>query len=45
MESPAVPCTPEMIAPHIDGVCAAIELVDDPVKLLCADHRAVIDVL
>jgi 2-keto-4-pentenoate hydratase len=25
----AVPCTAEMIAPHIDGVCAAIELVDD----------------
>jgi 2-keto-4-pentenoate hydratase len=24
-----VPCTAEMIAPHIDGVCAAIELVDD----------------
>jgi 2-keto-4-pentenoate hydratase len=24
-----MPCTPEMIAPHIDGVCAAIELVDD----------------
>jgi 2-keto-4-pentenoate hydratase len=23
------PCTAEMIAPHIDGVCAAIELVDD----------------
>jgi 2-keto-4-pentenoate hydratase len=25
----AVPCTAEMIAPHIDGVSAAIELVDD----------------
>jgi 2-keto-4-pentenoate hydratase len=25
----AVPCTAEMIAPHIDGVCAAIEIVDD----------------
>jgi 2-keto-4-pentenoate hydratase len=24
-----VPCTAEMVAPHIDGVCAAIELVDD----------------
>jgi 2-keto-4-pentenoate hydratase len=24
-----VPCTAEMIAPHIGGVCAAIELVDD----------------
>jgi 2-keto-4-pentenoate hydratase len=24
-----VPCSLEMIAPHIDGVCAAIELVDD----------------
>src|SRR5258705_4218302 len=24
-----MPCTAEMIAPHIDGVCAAIELVDD----------------
>src|SRR5712664_421768 len=24
-----VPCTVEMIAPHIGGVCAAIELVDD----------------
>jgi 2-keto-4-pentenoate hydratase len=24
-----LPCTIEMIAPHIDGVCAAIELVDD----------------
>jgi 2-keto-4-pentenoate hydratase len=24
-----VPCTADMIAPHIDGVCAAIELVDD----------------
>jgi 2-keto-4-pentenoate hydratase len=23
------PCTAELIAPHIDGVCAAIELVDD----------------
>ena len=23
------PCTAEMIAPHIDGVCAAIEIVDD----------------
>src|SRR5436190_7019616 len=23
------PCTAETIAPHIDGVCAAIELVDD----------------
>jgi 2-keto-4-pentenoate hydratase len=23
------PCTAEMIRPHIDGVCAAIELVDD----------------
>jgi 2-keto-4-pentenoate hydratase len=23
------PCTAEMIAPHIGGVCAAIELVDD----------------
>ena len=23
------PCTAEMVAPHIDGVCAAIELVDD----------------
>src|ERR1700681_2730730 len=25
----ALPWTTEMIAPHIDGVCAAIELVDD----------------
>ena len=25
----AAPCTAEMIAPHIGGVCAAIELVDD----------------
>jgi 2-keto-4-pentenoate hydratase len=25
----AVPCTAEMIAPHIDGVCAAVEIVDD----------------
>jgi 2-keto-4-pentenoate hydratase len=25
----AVPCTAEMIEPHIAGVCAAIELVDD----------------
>ena len=25
----AVPYTAEMIAPHIDGVCAAIEIVDD----------------
>jgi 2-keto-4-pentenoate hydratase len=25
----SVPYTAEMIAPHIDGVCAAIELVDD----------------
>ena len=25
----AAPCTAEMIAPHVDGVCAAIELVDD----------------
>jgi len=25
----ARPCTTETIAPHIDGVCAAIELVDD----------------
>jgi 2-keto-4-pentenoate hydratase len=25
----STPCTAEMIAPHIDGVCAAIELVDD----------------
>jgi 2-keto-4-pentenoate hydratase len=25
----AAPCTAEMIAPHIDGVCAAIEIVDD----------------
>jgi 2-keto-4-pentenoate hydratase len=25
----SVPCTAEMIKPHIDGVCAAIELVDD----------------
>ena len=25
----AIPCTAETIAPHIDGVCAAIELVDD----------------
>jgi 2-keto-4-pentenoate hydratase len=25
----ATPCTAELIAPHIDGVCAAIELVDD----------------
>jgi 2-keto-4-pentenoate hydratase len=24
-----LPCTAEMIRPHIDGVCAAIELVDD----------------
>ncbi|CAN7468379.1 fumarylacetoacetate hydrolase family protein [Bradyrhizobium sp. LjRoot220] len=24
-----VPCTAEMVAPHIDGVCAAVELVDD----------------
>src|SRR6202158_5236491 len=24
-----VPCTAEMIAPHIDGVCAAIEIVDE----------------
>jgi 2-keto-4-pentenoate hydratase len=24
-----MPCTAAMIAPHIDGVCAAIELVDD----------------
>src|SRR6202158_4082408 len=24
-----VPCTAETIAPHIDGVCAAIEIVDD----------------
>ena len=24
-----VPCTAEIIAPHIDGVCAAIEVVDD----------------
>src|ERR1700730_5121566 len=24
-----VPCTAEMIAPHVDGVCAAIEIVDD----------------
>ncbi|MGB9114696.1 2-keto-4-pentenoate hydratase [Bradyrhizobium sp.] len=24
-----MPCATEMIAPHIDGVCAAIELVDD----------------
>jgi 2-keto-4-pentenoate hydratase len=24
-----MPCTAEMIEPHIDGVCAAIELVDD----------------
>jgi 2-keto-4-pentenoate hydratase len=24
-----MPCTAEMIRPHIDGVCAAIELVDD----------------
>jgi 2-keto-4-pentenoate hydratase len=24
-----VPCTAEAIAPHIDGVCAAVELVDD----------------
>jgi 2-keto-4-pentenoate hydratase len=24
-----MPCTAEMIQPHIDGVCAAIELVDD----------------
>lgn len=23
------PCTAEMVAPHIDGVCAAIEIVDD----------------
>ena len=26
---PVGPCTAETIAPHIDGVCAAIELVDD----------------
>ena len=26
---PAGPCTAETIAPHIGGVCAAIELVDD----------------
>jgi 2-keto-4-pentenoate hydratase len=25
----SMPCTAEMIQPHIDGVCAAIELVDD----------------
>jgi 2-keto-4-pentenoate hydratase len=25
----AAPCTAEAIAPHIDGVCAAIEIVDD----------------
>jgi 2-keto-4-pentenoate hydratase len=25
----SAPCTAEMVAPHIDGVCAAIELVDD----------------
>lgn len=25
----AMPCTAEAIAPHIDGVCAAIEIVDD----------------
>jgi 2-keto-4-pentenoate hydratase len=25
----AAPCTAEMIAPHVGGVCAAIELVDD----------------
>ncbi|MGO8913508.1 MAG: 2-keto-4-pentenoate hydratase [Bradyrhizobium sp.] len=25
----SVPCTAETIAPHIDGVCAAIEVVDD----------------
>jgi len=25
----SAPCTAEMIRPHIDGVCAAIELVDD----------------
>src|SRR5713226_369524 len=25
----ATPCTAEMIQPHIDGVCAAIEIVDD----------------
>lgn len=25
----AAPCTAEMVAPHIGGVCAAIELVDD----------------
>jgi 2-keto-4-pentenoate hydratase len=25
----SVPCTVDMIAPHIDGVCAAIEIVDD----------------
>jgi 2-keto-4-pentenoate hydratase len=25
----SMPCTAEMIAPHIDGVCAAIEIVDD----------------
>jgi 2-keto-4-pentenoate hydratase len=24
-----MPCTAEMIQPHIDGVCAAVELVDD----------------
>ena len=26
----SMPCTTEMIRPHIDGVGAAIELVDDP---------------
>ena len=25
----STPCTAELIAPHIDGVCAAIEIVDD----------------
>jgi len=25
----AAPCTAEMVAPHIGGVCAAVELVDD----------------
>ena len=25
----AAPCTAEMVAPHVGGVCAAIELVDD----------------
>lgn len=24
-----IPCTAETIAPHVDGICAAIELVDD----------------